>query len=143
MSVLRATPDDIPWIAEQIEIFNSTLNTKHSLLPTSLDKELEALQNDHVLLVAWYNGDRAGMIGGQFTSHPYNPDVSLLLERFWWVNSYHRRKGVGASLLRAFVDAGKDCDIIHLSSLPGRPVPAEVIEELDFRQAETAYIKEN
>ena len=146
MQVLRARPEDIEWIAAEMKVFASSLKAKHGYIPQteeSLHAELAAMQADHVLLVAWDRGDRVGTIGGMISTHPYNSDVSLLLERFWWVPEQNRGSRAGYMLLREFSKLGEGFGLVTMSLLPNSPPGCvKALERLGFRHGEDTFIKE-
>lgn len=147
MEVLRATKDDIPWLASELRKFELSLGAKHSYIPPTeelLHQELQALLTDHVLLVAWERGVRMGTIGGMRTFHPYNPHVSVLLERFWWVPEEHRGSRAGYMLLREFSNIGLSSDLVVMTVLPDTPAgAAKLLDRLGYRLGEQTFIMEN
>ena len=98
MEVLRAKLSDLNWIADELNQFHASLSTKSCLIPptqAALQAELSAMHADHVLLVAWDDGDRVGTIGCLSASYPYNPGVSLQSARFLWVPEQDRGTQAG------------------------------------------------
>lgn len=143
---MRASPGDIIWIAGQLRDFASSLGTKNLLIPStdeSLHSELAVMQRDHVLLVTRKGDELTGVIGGYFTAHPYNSDVKMLAERFWWVPKQHRGSRAGYLLLREFIKCGdRIADITTMSLLDNSEVDDSILLRLGFRNLEQAYIRE-
>lgn len=145
MQILRATCDDIPWIAGQLRDFTSSLNTKHAYIPpddVALHCELASML-DHVLLVAWSGSERAGTIGGILVPHPFNSSVKTLFERFWWVPESRRRSKAGYLLLRAFTKIAEqvaDSVVVSLETIS--PVNDRALTRLGLKLKELSYAKE-
>lgn len=68
---------------------------------------LAALVERGVLLVAERNGRLVGMASAALSPHPFNRDVLIAQELFWYVLPAHR-VGCGAALLDALEAAVRD-----------------------------------
>lgn len=146
MKVIPATGADIPWIASELQEFFLSLNSKHSFFPPTQDllyQELQGYIDNHVLLVAWGNGERTGVIGGLVESHPWNPSVVLLSERFWWVPLERRGSRAGYLLLREFMKMGDAiANIVVMGLEHNSQVSDRMMERFSLKKREILYVKE-
>ena len=144
VSVRSATTEDIPYLASECRRFADTLDFKYDYSPS--DEALPGLLAywmNHVLIVAELDGNIAGMFGGEYCCHPWNPEMTVLVEHFWWVDPEARSKGVGKALLEEFISRGSHCHAIkvHLENTSG--VPDSFMERFGLRLKERTFIKEN
>lgn len=118
MSIRKATVTDVPWICNELERFHSTIKSKHRYLPAQpalRDKVLDMIFH-HAVFIKESESSPMGMIGGYIVDHPFNPDVVLMSETFWWVPPEFRGMGIGIALLEEFVNYGKSmADTIQVS----------------------------
>ena len=146
MKIKRAEHSDIPWISEELRVFADSLNTKYSYIPPtqeSLHQELQSYVDNHVLLVAWDDGERVGIVGGTCTRHPFNTDVTVLALQFWWVPERRRGSKIGYLLLRDFLTTGKDYNIVTCGFMDKGIVDPKVFDGMGFSFREIAYVMEN
>lgn len=145
MKIERATLADTPWLAGQMRAFSSALNTKHSyIFPTDepLHQELQHMVESHVVLVAWQDSTPVGAIGGLAGPHPFNPEVSALVERFWWVIPDKRGSKAGYLLLRAFMKIGERYDTTVVSLENDSNVSDRMMARFGLKQYERTYARE-
>ena len=146
MKIKRAEHSDIPWISEELRVFSNSLNTKYSYFPPteeSLHQVLTSYVDDHVLLVAWDSGDRVGVIGGTSTLHPFNPNIRVLALQFWWVPERRRGSKIGYLLLRDFLKAGEDFNIVTVGFMDKGLINPRTFDGMGFSFREIAYVMEN
>lgn len=145
MKIAPATHADIPWLAGQMRAFTSALNTKHSyIFPTDepLHRELQEMIDRHIVLVAWRYGKPVGAIGGISAPHPFNPGVSTLTERFWWVCPEHRGSKAGYLLLRAFMKIGERYHTTCVSLENDSNVSDRMMQRFGLSQSERTFVRE-
>lgn len=145
VEVRRAKHKDTPWLFEQIAAFEKFAAYKRPLLvegPRS-QKILDDLIDNHVVLIAHDGNLMLGFVAGHSCPHPFNPDIHVLSEIFWWVKDEYRGTSAGARLLAAFEAEGKKkSDWIIFSLEHNSPVRDRHLIKRGFRQVERAYLLE-
>lgn len=138
---------DVPWLLEQLKQFDHFFNAKKSLFPDNPEtatKILEGLITTQPFFVAADTVGRQGFIAGALAPHPYNPELIVLSELFWWVAPQFRGSTVGARLLKYFMCYGveNDVDWIVLTIEAGTPIEESSLERCGFKLHERSYLLE-
>lgn len=104
-----ANSEDIDWILGELRVFSKFIRTKYELYGDEAysKKGIQMLIDEHIFLIAERCGERAGFVAGYFTPHLFNPEIKILCELFWYVNTNHRGSGVGRLLMNEYVAFGK------------------------------------
>jgi hypothetical protein len=147
VTVRRAEAKDSRFIIDELRKFSEFFGTKKRLFGDDkyvFDGLMDMVTN-HVMMVAEdADGSLMGFIGGYLLKHPYNPEITVLQEAFFWVTPERRRSRAGALLLRAFIDHGRQ----HATWITFALVEekSEMREEhltsLGFRLHERSYLME-
>lgn len=146
VTVRRAEVDDVPWLMRELKAFAVYFDTVHSLYP---DDEyaragIYSMIKDHLVLIAERTGvGPVGFITGVIQPHFYNPQISVLVECWWWVVPNHRRSRAAILLLNEFVKWGKEhCDWITLCLTKKTPVLERQFIKRGFHEHERCYLLE-
>lgn len=156
IKVRQATLEDLTWLLEQSRAFDSFYGTAYPIFPADYDaaaKVMTSIIETQVVLIAekYYPvapGDHrvtqpVGFIAGALGPHPYNPELTVLSEQFWWVVPEHRGGFAGAKLLLEFMDFGRmHAKWIVMTLESKSPVDAESLERRGFREFERSYLLE-
>jgi hypothetical protein len=145
-SVRRAKPDDIDWLLGQLKRFAQFYGTKKSLFGDEvyarefLSQKIES----HPFFIAENDSGPIGFISGYLHLHPYNPDIHVLNETFWWVDEAHRGSRAGILLLNAFLEFGYEysADWIVFTLESHSPVRDETLTRRGFRVHERSFLLE-
>jgi RimJ/RimL family protein N-acetyltransferase len=134
------------WLVAQLKLFSTFYGSVYQLFGDEgySRQYISNLIHNHVVLIA-DDGSPAGLIAGYVSKHPYNPNINVLTEVFWWVEEKHRGSSAGARLLRSFTDWGKanGMNWIQMSLIEGRsPVNPESLEKRGFKLYEKAFLME-
>ncbi|TXH41556.1 MAG: hypothetical protein E6Q97_37375, partial [Desulfurellales bacterium] len=112
--IRRATVDDLWWIVRELKAFSNEYGSKHELFKSEEHCHLAmaGMVNDHLVFVAEQQAqdgmELMGLIAGFVVKHPFNPDIRLLAETFWWVSKKHRTTRAGFKLLDSFISWGRE-----------------------------------
>jgi hypothetical protein len=146
MKIRAATQDDIPWLLAQLRIFAKFYGTQKSLFGTqqSAAQVMASMIERHVVFIADKpNVGPVGFIAGYLIAHPYNPELTLLSETFWWVQEEHRRSRAGLMLLDKFTDYGaENADWITFALESHSPVNDKCLTKRGFKIQERSFLKE-
>lgn len=148
MNVRPATMRDLSWIVMQLEVFASFYDTKTQFFGDvdHVVNLVSGLITDQVALIAEYNdGRKAGFITGFFMPHPYNPEIRVLQETFWWVLPEYRSSGAGDLLMNSFTEIGKErgANWILFSSIEGKSsVKDDFFIRRGFKLQEKSFLME-
>lgn len=109
MTIRTFKMTDLPWLVKQLKDFADFYGTKKSLFLSATNTEslLKNLGINHVMFVAEKDGELQGFIAGYFNPHPYNPEIKVLNEAFFWVEPNKRGSRAAIKLLDRFVGFGK------------------------------------
>lgn len=148
--VLPARVDDLPWIVGQLEAFTRYFPSKKSLRgPDKFWADgLRTMIENHVFLIAWrIESEKAiapvGLIAGTLAPHPFNPDLTMLCESFWWVAPEHRGSRAGLLLLNEWIKIGKEkADWVTIATEAISPVNERCLTRRGFRLFEKSYLLE-
>lgn len=107
------------------------------------DEMFSDLYRNHVLLVAEKDdGTVVGMLAAMYSSHPFNPNISVLAELAWYVYPSERKSRAGVALLKTF-SALKNTDIQTLSLIDGSYKIGPLVEAEGFKLYEKGYVRFN
>lgn len=145
--IRAAIREDVPWLLEQLRAFSAFYGTTKPLFPddpASAASILEAqLAGVNPFFVAVVRGDRAGFISGALLAHPYNAELCVLQELFWWVDPAFRGTTVGGRLFAAFEDYGRThADWILMTLEAKSPIDPRSLERRGFALHERTYLLE-
>ena len=142
-----AQADDVTWLLAQLRDFDRFFGALHPLFPPDQQHAevlLTTLIAEHPFLMAWEDGDtRVGFIAGSLAPHPYNPNLMLLSEMFWWVAPEHRGSRAGLLLLDAFIRVGRQTANWIVFTLEAKsPINPATLERRGFTLFERNYLLE-
>lgn len=146
-----ATPEDIPWLLEELKKFAVFLGTTRSLFPNDdyAKARLQELIETQVFCIAESNienshdGTRVGFISGIVGPHYFNPDIVVLTELFWWVQPEWRGTRAGALLFAEFLNSGRArADMVVMTLEEHSPVHEETLVRHGFKRYERNYVME-
>jgi len=146
IKIRRASREDIPWILVQLVDFSKFFGTKKKLFG-SANYCAEYVQNvvdTQFMLVSENKEERTGFIAGLILNHPFNPDIKVLQELWWWVPEVHRGGRSGLMLFKQFEEYGnRHCDWTLFTLEHESPVSDRVLIKNGFKQKEITYMKES
>jgi hypothetical protein len=145
MNVRRATQQDALWLLEQVKEFQVAAGFKYPLIKGDIDAcaKLLTLIDNHVVFIAVEGEHRRGFIAGYYAPHPFNSDVLVLSETFWWVPLDARKTRAAAMLLDEFIEAGRRmAHWIVLSLEHDSPCRDRHMLKRGFRVVERAFLLE-
>lgn len=146
VTVERATSKHVEWIVSQLKLFSTFYNTKKNLFgdPEYAAQGVGHIIDEHVCFVAEQDGEPIGFIAGYMAPHPFNPQILLLSECFWWVDEKSRGSRAGVMLLNAFSEFGKKhADWVTMSIIEGTsPINPESLVKRGYHLHERAYLME-
>jgi hypothetical protein len=129
----------------QLERFDRFANHKRSLVEDRghITHMLVMAIKEHVVLVAEDGVDLLGTIGGIFSGHPYNLNIKVLTETFWWVDPKFRGSKAALMLLNDFERIGRErSDWIVMTTRDNSQVKSKHLLKRGFRACETSYLLE-
>lgn len=147
ITIRHGSPEDVAWLLGQLRAFSAFYGTR---LPLFGEDEEHAktvvgtMIRDHLVLVAVSDdGERQGFISGYVIAHPYNPQIRMLSESFWWVDPKFRGTRAGLLLLANFTEWGKaNVDWITCVLEDRSPVNGRSLERRGYRLNERCYLLE-
>lgn len=145
VGIRRAASGDVDWLLGQLRQFSSFYGTTRSLFGTedSARSRVQDMVDDHVVFLYERDGIRTGLIAGYLVPHPFNPEITMLAEAFWWVDPAHRGTSAGLKLFDAFTEYGKtNADWITMSLTDKSPVKPETLTRRGYRARETGFLLE-
>lgn len=149
ITIRRATKDDIGYIVTQLADFSVAYGTRLPLFhsPSDVWPAVEQMVEHAIVLMAVSNEFgremAAGFIAGIISPHPFNKNIRVLAEHFWWVNPAWRKSRAGAKLLQAFLAIGKqNADWVTMSMLETTPIADKHLVKRGFHLHERAYLME-
>ena len=152
ISTRQATVADIPWILKQLRDFDHFFGAGRSLFPedpSHAERIIAGLIANHVFYVALEHAENdvagfgVGFIAGHLAQHPFNPDITMLTELFWWVEPASRGTRAGSLLLDAYVAAGRTSAHWVLMTLEhDSPVNDRMLLKRGFKPKERSYLLE-
>lgn len=129
ITVRPATENDVTWIIHQLRDFSQFYGTNKQLFTSAeqIRAPFTNLIEKHIVLIAEDVQDvgadvlsaqaetvspgralmRLGFMAGTLAPHPFNPDIRVLTEIFWWTSNDKRNSRAGAKLLNTFIEIGK------------------------------------
>jgi len=140
-----ANNNDIPWLLEQLQQFDSFVGTKYSMFKSKdfAEKKMIEILKKHLVMIAENDIKPVGFIAGLVHEHLFNPELKVLTEIFWWVDRAHRGTRAGLMLLNSFVEWGESyCDWISVNLEEKSPVSDRCLTKRGFKVLETSYLKE-
>lgn len=144
--VRAATDNDIPWLLAELRSFASWYGTRQSLFGDVAHAEalLGHLIETQFVAIAERGPDRLGLIAGTVSPHPFNPDLRLATELWWWVTPDARGTRAGAMLLDAFDQWADDSDVdwVTFTLEAQSPVRDHTLEKRGYRLMEKQFVRE-
>lgn len=144
--VRRAKMEDLDWLVEELRKFSSFFGSKRSLFGDEafVRQAMKHFVAVHVVFVAERSDiGRVGFIAGAITPHPFNPEIKVCAETFWWVAEEHRGSRAAAMLLTVFLRHGEEnADWITFGLEARSPVKAEALEKRGFKLQEQCFLLE-
>lgn len=101
--VRPGVPSDIPWLLTQLRAFAAAYPVAITLYGDDAYAEglVGTVMREQFLAVAEdESGQSVGFIAGAYGTHPYNPDLRICSELWWWVVPESRGTRAGVLLLR-------------------------------------------
>lgn len=146
IEVKRATIEDVGFLYRELKLFAQVYGTKRSLFPAEEDDALKVIArivNEHVCFVSWDGEERTGFIAGWFARHPFNPDILLLNEAFWWVSDFYRSTRAGSALLDKYIEWGRlNAHWITMALETDSPISSRSLTKRGFKPKEISFIME-
>lgn len=146
ISIRPAKSDDIVWLLEELEKFSNFYGTKLSLfgeISHAHGAMLNLIENHLVLIADKQSVGPVGFIAGVVSSHPFNPNIRVLAEYFWWVEEAYRGSRAGPMLLNEFTAWGEQhADWITFSLEHHSPVNDRSLSKRGYRLQEKSFLKE-
>lgn len=138
--------DDVVWFVEQactsmmVEELKKPELVNHSQFYALSSVAME----QGTAFIVKKDGVPVGAIGGIVSPNIYNPDISNLVEMFWYVFPEYRNTRASLLLLNAFIKKGEEvADITTFSLLKESPVNMKTLERKGFVISEFGFVKEN
>ena len=100
--VRRAGPDDVPWLLTQLRAFASAYPIPLPIYGSDAHAEVllgTLMEHQYLAIAARPDGTRTGLIAGCRVQHPFNPDLWMVSELWWWVTPEDRGSSAGLKLL--------------------------------------------
>lgn len=138
---------DTPWLLSQLRAFSEFYATKVPLFPADDDHATrvieDQIQRNPFFIAVDATAGPVGFMSGAVIAHPYNPDLRLLQELFWWVAPDRRGGRAGALLLQHFEEYGRaNADWILMTIEAKSPVNPATLERRGYRLHEQTYLME-
>lgn len=93
-------------------------------------------------VVEW-QGEPVGVIAGMLAPHPFNPDLTVATELWWWVTPEHRGSRAGLLLLDDFdAWANANAELVNMTLEAGSPIGDKVLLKRGYQLAEHQYLRE-
>lgn len=146
IDIRQATEADIPWLLEELKEFSKFYNTKRSLFGNSdhNQKFMTDVVNNHFMLISENETDKTGFIAGLILQHPFNPDLKILQELWWWVPEKYRGGRSGFKLFKDFSEFGdRFCDMTLFTLEDQSPVSETMLTKRGFVKKEITYVRES
>jgi hypothetical protein len=144
--IREARASDTDWLVHQLRAFSQFAGTEHQLFTSADDvrDRLPALLSlGPCFLAIQGDGLPVGFVSGYVGAHPYNPNLVVLTETFWWVDPAWRGTRAGLLLLNAFLAFGEEhADWIIFTLEHHSPVNERTLTKRGFRLHELSYLKE-
>lgn len=157
--VRPAEKSDVPWLLEQLREFSRFYGTQRPLVPSDPDMATRLVetmtgacpffiaekhsQSDGEADYNFHFVESVGFIAGQLGVHPYNPEIRVLTEMFWWVVPEYRGTRAGAILFNVFTAYGKQhADWVIMTLEKDSPVDPKSLEKRGYRLQESSYLLE-
>jgi len=146
----RANTSDVDWLVAQLMEFSNFYGTRLALFstPEYVRGAVEAMiKNQPVFVALGCNDrgiiDRLGFIAGVATPHPFNPNIRVFSEQFFWVTPDHRGSRASFLLLTDFLFWGKNNADWITFALEGRsPMNERALTKRGFKLQERSYLLE-
>ena len=108
----------------------------------SVESVIDLVISDGIGLVAMRDGKIAGAVAGVTHRNPFNSEIKMLTEVFWYVRKEYRGKMVGGGLLAGYLDqAEKSGANIAMTLLDTTIGIEENFVKRGFRLREKTFIK--
>lgn len=146
IEIRTATQADLDWLLIQLDDFAKFYKTKKDLFGDKVYARdyLSKLIDIHLFLIAEEGDTRMGFIAGLVVGHPFNPQISILQELFWWVPEEYRGTRAGLKLFNAFNEFGEEkCDWVSFTLENHSPVSDNFLTKRGFVEKETTYLRES
>lgn len=92
--------------------------------------------------VADLDGEIVGAICGIVSRSPFNRDIEMIQELFWYVVPESRGSSVGGELLKAYLDHAEDRKYsVVMTLLDDTPLLEDYLIKRGFRKREINYVK--
>lgn len=147
ISIRRASQSDIVWLLDQLQKFSAFYGTKRSVfgpMETSHAFVLMLIRDHLVFIADDADVGQIGFIAGIVANHPYNPEIFVLTESFWWVDEAYRGSRAGLMLLNEFTAWGKaNADWTIMTLEHHSPVNEKTLTKRGYKPIERSYLLEN
>lgn len=145
IEIRHASPEDVDWLVARVEELARFYDTKRSLFKSPEHSKTVMLNiiAEHLVLIAERAGERLGFIAGYIIRHPWNPDLRMLVENFWWTIPEARKSRANVLLLDAFTAWGRRLvDNIVFNMPVHSPVSERAFDRRGYVLKERAYLLE-
>jgi len=127
-------PDMIPAAKKFVEFYGMSWDEG------SVQDLLYNLVTNGVVLLAEQENKIVGGIGGIVSTNPWNQNIKMLCEMFWWVDEDCRGGMLGIKLLKAFENSFNGP--VVMSTLPQTPIKPDLLLKLGYKAKENVFVKE-
>lgn len=146
LRVRQAVESDLDWVMGELKVFSEHYGTRRPLFGSDLEHtrtHLLSCFRNHPFFIAERGTERMGLIAGFLQAHPYNPEIRLLSESFWWIKPEYRRSRVTLLLFETFVAWGRaNADWIAMFLEHSSPIKDSTFEKRGFRALERTFLLE-
>lgn len=142
--IRRATHDDVPWLLQELRAFANWNGLRLFGDEGHAEALLGRLIDTQFVAIATRGTSRLGLIAGVVNPHPFNPDIKMATELWWWVTPDARGSSAGARLLDAFDEWADDsgADLVSFTLEAESPVNPRTLEKRGYRLAEHQFVRE-
>lgn len=146
ITVRKAVKDDVDFLLSQLDVFSDFYGTKKRLFPNedyAREKLTELIKGQVVFIAEKQGVGSIGFIAGILFNHPFNPDIRVLSETFWWVQEEHRNSRAGLMLLNEFTEFGKEtADWVTTAIEEKSPINDRVLLKRGYKATEKNFLLE-
>jgi len=142
--IRRATHEDVPWLLQELRAFAGWNGLRLFGDEAHAEALVGQLIETQFVAIATRGDNRLGLIAGVINPHPFNPDLDMATELWWWVTPDARGSSAGARLLDAFDQWADEsgADLVSFTLESESPVNPRTLERRGYRLAEYQFVRE-
>jgi len=139
-----ATTEHLEWIRD---VAATRMLVEELYKPQYVNKDkithlIEAGLSTNTVWIVLKNDSPVGALGALCVPNMFNPNITCLVEVFWWVSPEHRSGRAGLLLLNAFLSKSDKYDESTMSLLTTSVVMNETLLKRGFELREFGFHKE-